>query len=299
MSIKTKIQWCDSTANPTMGCDGCELWTPDYKACYAGVLTERYDGKTAGYPKEFNKPTKYAGRMAKAAKWSDLTGKPRRDKPWLDGMPRMIFVSDMGDALSKDIDFGYLYEQVVQVCQSPNGLRHLWLWLTKRPGRMAEFCQWLQDEKNTPWPDHIWPGTSVIRQDNVRKLQHLEQVGGPRTTRFISIEPQWEAVDLRLNEHPGIDWVIQGGQSGKDAKPFEYGWALDVQRQCRDHKRYYFLKQVGEQFYTIDLTIGGRKIEMADRHGGNWEEWGKSLRHRHVPPPIKAAPESSAEKEAA
>ena len=27
MSAKTKIQWCDSTANPTMGCDGCELWS--------------------------------------------------------------------------------------------------------------------------------------------------------------------------------------------------------------------------------------------------------------------------------
>ena len=26
MSVKTKIQWCDSTVNPTMGCDGCELW---------------------------------------------------------------------------------------------------------------------------------------------------------------------------------------------------------------------------------------------------------------------------------
>ena len=26
----TKIQWCDSTVNPVMGCDGCELWpTPD------------------------------------------------------------------------------------------------------------------------------------------------------------------------------------------------------------------------------------------------------------------------------
>jgi hypothetical protein len=22
----TKIQWCDSTINPVMGCDGCELW---------------------------------------------------------------------------------------------------------------------------------------------------------------------------------------------------------------------------------------------------------------------------------
>src|SRR2546429_9733548 len=23
---KTKIQWCHSTVNPVMGCDGCELW---------------------------------------------------------------------------------------------------------------------------------------------------------------------------------------------------------------------------------------------------------------------------------
>jgi hypothetical protein len=26
MSQKTKIQWCDSTINPTMGCSGCELF---------------------------------------------------------------------------------------------------------------------------------------------------------------------------------------------------------------------------------------------------------------------------------
>jgi hypothetical protein len=26
MSKKTKIQWCDGTVNPVMGCDGCELW---------------------------------------------------------------------------------------------------------------------------------------------------------------------------------------------------------------------------------------------------------------------------------
>ena len=26
MSIKTKIQWCDSTVNPIMGCDGCQLF---------------------------------------------------------------------------------------------------------------------------------------------------------------------------------------------------------------------------------------------------------------------------------
>ena len=26
MARHTKIQWCDSTVNPVMGCAGCELW---------------------------------------------------------------------------------------------------------------------------------------------------------------------------------------------------------------------------------------------------------------------------------
>ncbi len=26
MGLKTNIEWCDSTVNPTTGCDGCELW---------------------------------------------------------------------------------------------------------------------------------------------------------------------------------------------------------------------------------------------------------------------------------
>src|SRR3712207_7534850 len=43
----------------------------------------------------------FPGRMAEAALWSDLTGTDRPDKPWLNGMPRLIFISDMGDALSE------------------------------------------------------------------------------------------------------------------------------------------------------------------------------------------------------
>jgi hypothetical protein len=26
MAKSTPIQWCDSTVNPVMGCEGCELW---------------------------------------------------------------------------------------------------------------------------------------------------------------------------------------------------------------------------------------------------------------------------------
>ena len=78
MSIKTKIQWCDSTVNPTMGCDGCEIWGSQRKTCYAGVLHTRFGGVTPGYAASFENVERFPGRMAEAAVWTDLSGKPQR-----------------------------------------------------------------------------------------------------------------------------------------------------------------------------------------------------------------------------
>src|SRR5687767_9401374 len=100
MSRETKIQWCDSTCNPTMGCEGCELWNKQRKTCYAGILHTRFGGVTPGYAPTFEQITEFPGRMAEAARWSDLTGTSRKEKPWLNGIPRTIFVSDMSDSLS-------------------------------------------------------------------------------------------------------------------------------------------------------------------------------------------------------
>src|SRR5881227_2433663 len=97
MSIATKIQWVDSTCNPTMGCEGCELWNPKsgVRTCYAGMLHTRFGGATKGYSPTFDELTLWPGRMAEAARWPDLTGTKRKGKHWLDDLPRLIFVSDM------------------------------------------------------------------------------------------------------------------------------------------------------------------------------------------------------------
>src|SRR5215203_1821434 len=73
MSITTKIQWCDSTCNPTMGCEGCELWNPKTgeRSCYAGVLHLRYGGVTKGFSPTFDEVTYWPGRMTAAAKWRE------------------------------------------------------------------------------------------------------------------------------------------------------------------------------------------------------------------------------------
>src|SRR4051812_42951992 len=116
LSGQTEIQWCDSTVNPAMGCDGCELWVQGAggrRTCYAGILHERRGGKNIGFAPKFEIVTEFPGRMAKAARWPDLTGRVRDDKPWLDGLPRLIFVSDMGDALSAAIGFDYLKREII------------------------------------------------------------------------------------------------------------------------------------------------------------------------------------------
>src|SRR5947209_4800723 len=105
MSRHTAIQWCDSTVNPTMGCEGCELWNPTRRSCYAGVLHQRFGGHSPGYAPAFEQVTRFPGRMAEAAHWRDLRGTVRPDKPWLSGLPRGIFISDMSDALSSSVPF--------------------------------------------------------------------------------------------------------------------------------------------------------------------------------------------------
>jgi protein gp37 len=77
MGSKTNIEWCDSTVNPTTGCDGCELWAGDVRACYAGNLHESRLALTLPqlYAENFTDVRLAPGRMAAAAGWSDLRGK--------------------------------------------------------------------------------------------------------------------------------------------------------------------------------------------------------------------------------
>jgi protein gp37 len=278
MSILTKIQWCDSTCNPTMGCEGCELWNPKTaeRSCYAGMLHVRFGGVTRGYSPTFEELTYWPGRMAEAARWPDLTGIARKDTPWLDDLPRLIFVSDMSDALSAEVPFDFLEEEVVRIVTSMNGQRHQWLWLTKRPDRMAQFCEVLK-VKGVHWPDNLWAGTSITTQGTTARIKHLLRVGDGNTIRFLSVEPQREKVDLGewLSR---LDWIIQGGESGSRARRFHLEWALDLMGQCKQAGVAYFVKQLGSAVFS-----GNHRLQFRDGHAGDWSEWPNEIRVREMP----------------
>jgi protein gp37 len=248
--------------------------------CYAHMLhmfrgedITNPDKRTSpGFAPQFEAVTKFPGRMAKAACSSDLFGKLRPDKPWLNLLPRLFFVSDMADALSAGIDFEYLEEEIIDVVASNRGRQHLWLWLTKKPKDMAKFALYLA-KKHKSWPENLVAMTSVTSQDTIWRAEALESV--PARFRGLSVEPLWGEVTLPLN---GISWCIVGGQSGPGATPFDLAWARSVQRQCKKTGTAFFVKQLGAK-----PVADGKALDLEDPHGGDWNEWPSDLRVREMP----------------
>jgi protein gp37 len=179
----------------------------------------------------------------------------------------------MGDALSSSVPSDYLKEEIVDVVTTTEGRRHLWLWLTKRPNRMAKFAKYLK-EQGCEWPSNLVAMTSVLDQRmGLTGVAQLRRV--PAAIRALSVEPLWERVKLDLE---GIDWVIVGGESGPYARPFDLNWARDLRDLCRKQGVAFFVKQMGAK-----PMENGVRLKLKDPHGGDWSEWPADLRIREMP----------------
>jgi protein gp37 len=131
-----------------------------------------------------------------------------------------------------------------------------WLLLTKRPGNIMKLAPW-----GLSWPDNVWVGTSAGTQDRADKwLPILLSV--PAVVRFVSVEPQLERVTL-VRYLPGLQWVICGGESGQQARPFNLDWARTLRDQCQAYHTPFFFKQVGGRYHHS----GGRDLD-----GRTWDE---------------------------
>jgi len=195
--------------------------------------------------------------------------------------------------------------------------------LTKRADRLHEYMShpdrkyrvclawnalgWYYE--NSPVEEHSWPpktswfGVSVEAQKYAdERIPLLLQT--PAAVRFLSVEPQLEAVDLD-NLHPpnfgsafrhtfgwpAIDWVICGGESGPKARPFNLAWAESLREQCKAAGVAFFMKQVGSRPQVHSCRneacthpdCGMEAIKQKDRKGGDPSEWPESLRVREFP----------------
>lgn len=297
MGVTTKIEWCDSTLNLEAGCDGCELWTPTRKTCYAGQLTERWGGKP-GWPRIFTEPVTFPHRIEQLEKWSDLTGTNRPEKPWLNGKPRMVFLNDMGDTFTESLPLNWMEPLLPRL----EALPHIIMILTKRGNRMREFFTAVGVPKN------FWLYVSVTKRGQHQRVWDLLEIPGG-FIRGLSLEPQEEDIDLDEHEllcrtwRQGLtigrylDHVIQGGGSGHGAELFNLSWARKTRDQCAAAGTSYFLKQLGARIagdrkefgpYSVAWTEEDGTFGLNDRKGGDMESWPEGLRIREFPEVLHA-----------
>lgn len=281
MALVTSIQWCDSSLNLMMGCDGCELSSNlGSGTCYAEILTARRGGgRNSGWPVDFYKPQRFEHRLDAALRWPDLAGTARPEKPWLNGMPRLIFLDDLGDTFTESLPLDWIAPHVPRMAASP----HIFLFLTKRARRMAEFWRAYGSV-----PSNCWLGTSVIL--NTARLAELVKIEGARL--YASVEPMRKRLDLS-RYLPQISWAIFGGESGPGAAQLDTAWLYDGIAQCRSSGSAPFIKQLGSRPIPCAACGANRgqhvddcgdcHMRLRDRMGGDWSEWPSALRVREMP----------------
>lgn len=166
------------------------------------------------------------------------------------------------------------------------------------------------------WPlKNVWLGVSV--EDQVRAGERIaELVRTPAAVRFLSCEPLLEHIALGLlGTMPKdwgmgyapicsrLNWVIIGGESGRNARPFDVQWARSIVKECADADVACFVKQLGAvpfdgtqsqpkptgAFRTNPSTLKRQAqftlttLGLDSAKGGDPREWPADLRVRQFP----------------
>lgn len=214
MTTKTKIEWTESTWNPSVGCDkisaGC-------KYCYAETMAKRLKGLGLKDYQEGFKFKILPGRLQD----------PKKIKK-----PTKFFVNSMSDLFHEKMPYDYLDEVFRVISETP---RHIYQVLTKREKIMAHYFA------TREVPPNVWLGVTVEDRENKKRIDALKSI--KTLVRFVSFEPLISGVgglDLK-----GIHWAIVGGESGPKARPMKEEWAHEIHIQCMAQKVPFFFKQWG------------------------------------------------------
>lgn len=345
MGENSAIQWTTHTFNPWVG---CQRVSPGCQHCYAESYDKRVGG--AIDPRDGVKKLRWgptaprvrtsAANWRKPLAWDKAArAAGRRDR---------VFCSSLADVFEDRPELADWREDLFGLIASTPSLD--WLLLTKRPENIArlwpeamaepEGTGWLACPRPGAysWPN-VWLGTTV--EDQQRANERIpELVKVDAAVRFLSCEPLLGPVTLPkfclcgcgktaeaalaepsvLNRDQredgmrtglGIDWVIIGGESGGNARPFNVAWARSLVAQARTAGASPFVKQLGANVRTrnddsliSDFSEGGWflnadwqieehvhgfredhqgaevRVRLRDRAGGDMAEWPEDLRVR-------------------
>jgi protein gp37 len=255
MGADTKIEWCDHTFNPWIG---CTRLSPACDFCYAETLAHRYGWAEWGAGKPRHRTSESTWRQPLA--WNRAAQAA--------GVRRRVFCASLADVFDAEVDAGWrmdLFSNLINVTPWLD-----WLLLTKRPKVANEFFG------GFPVQDNIWIGTTVENQ-KMADLRIPELLQIKAKVRFLSCEPLLGPLDLtavctghyfidslsghKYHDSPEpsptekcarINWVIAGGESGGKARPSHPDWFRSLRRQCLwsserlDTATPFFFKQWGD-----------------------------------------------------
>lgn len=195
---RTKIDWCDCTINPVVGCkNGC-------KYCYAEKLNKRFN-----FIKNWTTPEFFPERLEQLKSKS----------------PKSIFMDSMSDCGLWTIP------QIKKVAQAiKDNPQHSYLFLTKRPDLFSNKCKTIVEDANN---GNVWVGTTLTSRKEFERLYDLPVCAH----RFVSIEPlledlgdlSQESCDLfRLPYVPEV--IIIGAETGnrKDKVVPQKEWIQNI-----------------------------------------------------------------------
>jgi protein gp37 len=210
----SKIEWTETTWNPSTGCtkisSGCAN-------CYAEVMTRRLQAMGM---------EKYKNGFNLTCHYNEL------QLPYTWKKSRMIFVNSMSDIFHENMPFDFI-KAVFKVMNDCS--QHTFQILTKRADILEKYYTLLD------WTPNIWMGVTVESDRFANRIDSLRKV--PAYVKFLSIEPLISAIpNLNLLN---IDWVIVGGESGQKARPIKEEWVIDIKNQCEEKRIAFFFKQWG------------------------------------------------------
>jgi protein gp37 len=230
---KSKIEWTESTWNPTTGCSKVSAGCAN---CYAEVMARRLHAMgAAGYENGFN-----------------ISIMPERlQQPMERRQPTRYFVNSMSDLFHEEIPDQFLDRVFETIHRTP---QHSYQILTKRERRMEAYCG------THDLPSNVWLGVTVEDvKSGIPRIDFLRRIHA--SVRFISMEPLLE--DLSDIDLSGIHWVIVGGESGPRARPMKRKWVLSIKNQCEAKGIAFFFKQWGtwgEDMVRRSKKLNGRKL---------------------------------------
>ena len=252
-----KIEWCDHTFNPWIG---CQKVSPGCHHCYAEAMMDHRYKKVQWGPHGERKRTSEQ-YWKKPIQWNALARTFRKENSH---RPR-VFCASLADVFDNQVDSSWRNDlfAVIRKCNKLD-----WLVLTKRPENIEKMLP-------SDWRDgysNVWLGTTA--EDQTRfdfRWKRLKKV--PAVIRFISYEPALGPVRLPSNGFLP-DWLISGGESGAGARTLRPQWVRDVIADCRHFGVAPFHKQWGS-YHNNPLVVEkgmtareAREIDAEGKGGG-------------------------------